>query len=60
MKKLYIIIPVYNEENTLRILFKKVFDIDLSPLGYTKQIIMVNDGSRDKSEEIVHQLIEEY
>ena len=59
MKKLSIIIPVYNEENTLKELVDKVIAVDVSPVGYTKEIILVNDGSKDKSEEIIHQLIKD-
>lgn len=53
MKTLSIIIPVYNEEVTLQELVEKVINTDLSPLRYYKEIILVNDGSKDHSEEII-------
>jgi len=59
MKTLSIIIPVYNEEKTLQQLSQKVFDVDLAPLGYKKQIIFVNDWSEDASEEIIQDIIKE-
>lgn len=59
MKKLSIIIPVYNEEATLRELVEKVINIDLSIIWYNKQIILVNDGSKDSSEEIIHSIIKD-
>lgn len=59
MKKLSIIIPVYNEEPTLKELVDKVIAIDLSSVEYTKQIILINDWSKDKSEEIIYKLIED-
>ena len=60
MKVLSVIIPVYNEEGTLKELVKKVIDTDISSVGYTKQIVLVNDGSKDRSEEIIYELITEF
>ncbi len=60
MKKLSIIIPVYNEEATLEELVEKVIHVDLSSLWYTKQLVLVNDGSRDKSDAIIHHLIAQH
>ncbi|MDP7181036.1 MAG: glycosyltransferase family 2 protein [Candidatus Woesearchaeota archaeon] len=51
--KLSIIIPVYNEEATLLDLLKRVEDVKL-PVD--KEIILVDDGSVDKSKEIMHKL----
>lgn len=48
MKTLSIIIPVYNEEKTVGVLLKKVIDVKL-PLGFKKEIILIDDGSRDKT-----------
>src|SRR3989344_5323269 len=48
--KLSIVIPVYNEERTLRKLISSVESVDL-PLK--KEIILVDDGSKDKSREIL-------
>ena len=45
MKKLTIIIPVYNEEQTIAITLKRVFDIAVP--GWKKEIIVVDDGSID-------------
>ncbi|MBI2631473.1 glycosyltransferase family 2 protein [Candidatus Pacearchaeota archaeon] len=50
MKKLSIIIPVYNEEKTIIQILDKVWDVDLST---GKEIIIVNDGSKDNSEGII-------
>jgi glycosyltransferase involved in cell wall biosynthesis len=46
-KVLSIIVPVYNEENTVLPLLKKVHQVKL--FGLKKQIIVVNDGSTDKT-----------
>ena len=47
MKKLSIIIPVYNEEKNLKKLLKKIDLIKLDRLK--KEIIAVDDGSTDSS-----------
>lgn len=57
MKKLSVIIPVYNEEKTLKELVDKVISVELSSIWYTKEIILINDWSKDKSEDIINQLI---
>ena len=46
--KLTIIIPVYNEINTINILLKKVIEV-----GIDKQIIVVDDFSSDGTREII-------
>ena len=50
MKKISIIIPVYNEEATISRLMKKVLKVKLP---YRKEIIVVNDGSTDKTGKII-------
>ncbi len=48
--KLSIVIPIYNEERTLRKLISAVEAVDLP---FKKEIILVDDGSKDKSREIL-------
>ncbi len=48
-KKVSIVIPVYNEEKTIKKLLAKVNSVDLSSLGIKKEIIVVNDGSKDNT-----------
>jgi glycosyltransferase involved in cell wall biosynthesis len=55
MKKervLSVVIPIFNEERTLQLLLEKVIHAHL-PEGITRQLILVNDCSSDRSEEIV-------
>jgi glycosyltransferase involved in cell wall biosynthesis len=54
--KLTIVIPAYNERRTLRTLLCSVLDVDLAPLGVTKEILVVDDGSTDGTREIVTSL----
>lgn len=53
---LSIIIPVLNEENTIEEILKKVVFAEL-PVGFKKEIIVVDDGSTDKSILKVNSLI---
>lgn len=55
--KLSIIIPVYNEEKTILEVLQIVSQVKLS-IG--KEIIIVNDGSTDKTSEIVKNFIKNY
>lgn len=50
--KLSIVIPVYNEERTLR---KLISDVEAVSLPFKKEIILVDDGSRDRSREILEE-----
>jgi len=49
--KLSIVIPVYNEKNTLEPLVEKVKKVDLGPVE--KEIILVDDASTDGSVELL-------
>lgn len=51
--KVSIIIPVYNEEATLHTLITKVLDAHLPP-GLSKETVIVNDGSTDRTREILN------
>jgi glycosyltransferase involved in cell wall biosynthesis len=51
MKKISIIIPTYNEEKTIEDVLNKVRQV--STLGFEKEIIVIDDGSTDKTEAIV-------
>lgn len=55
--ELSVVIPIYNEEGNLPILYEKLKTV-LEKLGKSYEIIFVNDGSTDKSWEIIKQLAE--
>lgn len=52
MKKITIIVPAYNEELFLGDLLSKLVDISLNKYNFTKEIIVVNDGSTDATLDI--------
>ncbi|PYR78089.1 MAG: hypothetical protein DMF86_06900 [Acidobacteria bacterium] len=53
MKTLSIVIPAYNEERFIGTLLEQIKAVDLAPLGVSKEIIVVDDCSRDRTAEIV-------
>lgn len=54
MKKISIIIPVYNEEKFIKETLKRV--IKANTLGLAKEIIIINDGSTDKTFRILKKI----
>ncbi len=52
--KLSIIIPVFNEEKTVGKILKKVLDLKIA--NVEKEIIVVDDGSTDKTRQILKQI----
>ena len=54
---LSLVIPVYNEEETLPLLFDAVYAA-LEDLPHTWEVILVDDGSADKSVEILREYAE--
>ncbi len=54
---LSIVVPIYNEEENLPILYEKLKKV-LDSIGKSYEIIFVNDGSTDKSWEIIKELAE--
>jgi CTP:molybdopterin cytidylyltransferase MocA len=50
---LSIVIPAYNEERFIGTLLDRIKAVDLTPLGLDKEIIVVDDCSRDRTGEIV-------
>lgn len=56
MQLLSIIIPVYNEENTITLILDKIKNIDL-PKKIEKEVIIVNDCSTDNTSESIKNYI---
>lgn len=50
--KLSVIVPVYNEEKTVKKILNKVKAVKL-PSGLKTEIVVVNDGSKDKTSKIL-------
>jgi glycosyltransferase involved in cell wall biosynthesis len=58
-KKLSVIIPVYNEERTITRILDKVVEVDLVD-NFVKELIIVNDCSKDRSSEVIEQYVTEH
>ncbi|MBI2136975.1 glycosyltransferase family 2 protein [Candidatus Woesearchaeota archaeon] len=56
MRKLSIIIPAYNEERFIAEIIKRVRAVDLRSLKLVKEIVVVDDGSKDKTAAIVSKM----
>lgn len=56
MKKVSIIVPVYNVEKYLKRCLNSLVNQTLTDI----EVILVNDGSKDKSQEIINEFKEKY
>lgn len=59
MKTISIIIPCYNEESNLHSLYEALTSFINSQPNYQRQILMVNDGSKDNTLQIIQQIRKE-
>jgi dolichol-phosphate mannosyltransferase len=57
MPKYSLIIPIYNEEETIPELYRRVSDV-MDSLDDTVELILINDGSRDRSLKLMRELQE--
>lgn len=56
MKKVSIIIPVFNEQEVLPKLYERIEKLMASCQNYEFEILFINDGSKDKSLEIIREM----
>jgi len=55
MKLVSIVIPAYNEAAYIGNLLRTIAQVDTRPLGFEKEILVVNDGSTDSTEALARQ-----
>lgn len=55
MKLISIVVPVYNEEANLQHFYEAISEV-METLSYDFELVFVDDGSQDKSREILHEL----
>jgi glycosyltransferase involved in cell wall biosynthesis len=53
-----VVVPVYNEEENLPVLLREIRET-LDPLGQSYEVVFVDDGSRDRSLEVLKGLLPE-
>ncbi len=58
MKTISVVIPVYNEEKGFKKFYSELLEPELKKLKYNYEVILVDDGSRDKTLEIVQAMAE--
>lgn len=58
MKKISILVPIYNEKNTLKVVLEKIKEASFCNLE--KEIILIDDASNDGTTEILKELENEY
>lgn len=56
MKKVTLLIPVYNEEATLPVLYQRLLELMTRNGGYEWEMLFVNDGSSDRSLDCLRRL----
>ena len=57
MKKISIVVPMYNEEEVAQEFYRRVSSI-LKTISYEYEIVIVNDGSRDNTLKIITDLVQ--
>ncbi|PWN71369.1 glycosyltransferase [Chryseobacterium phosphatilyticum] len=60
MKKISIVIPAHNEEGNVALVHEKIKQVFSGLEHYNFEIIFVNDGSRDNTQEKLEQLSQQY
>ena len=55
MKKVSIIVPCYNEEESIPLFYKEIKKV-FSKINYKLELMFVNDGSKDKTLELIRNL----
>jgi glycosyltransferase involved in cell wall biosynthesis len=52
VRTLSIVIPAYNEERFIATLIDRINAVDLTPLDFVRELLVIDDGSRDRTAEI--------
>jgi len=55
MRKLSVVIPALNEEKSIETVLKAIPKSELNDMGFDVQILVINNGSEDSTEEIARQ-----
>jgi len=50
--KISVVVPAYNEEQFIGALLRKILDVDLTVFSTAKEIIVVDDGSSDRTSKV--------
>ncbi len=53
MKQISLIVPCFNEQDSIRFFVEKVEEIFLQLPNYSYEIVFINDGSKDRTKEVI-------
>lgn len=56
MKKISIVIPMYNEQDVAKECYRRINNVLIDLDRYSSEIIMIDDGSKDKTLEIIEEI----
>ena len=56
MKKISIIVPAYNEEESLPFLYERLTKLIDSIENYEFEVLFINDGSKDRTLELIKEI----
>ena len=60
MKKISVVIPAHNEEGNISLIYHRIKDVFSKLENYRFEIIFVNDGSRDNTQQVIEELAKEH
>jgi glycosyltransferase involved in cell wall biosynthesis len=60
MKKISIIIPVYNEKETILRILEKLEEVNFQAINFEKEVVIIDDGSTDGTRENLKNLESKY
>ena len=58
MANISVVIPIYNEDKSIHMLIKKLMKLKAEPRIDNLEVFFINDGSKDKSLEIIRENIQ--
>src|SRR3990172_1171917 len=50
-----IVAPIYNEEGNIQVLYERIIEV-MDSTGESWELVTINDGSRDRSQELLEEL----
>jgi dolichol-phosphate mannosyltransferase len=53
MRVLSVLVPAFNEDRFIGTLLERIRGVDLEPLGFTRELIVIDDGSTDNTASVV-------
>lgn len=55
MKKISFVVPVFNEEENIHEFYRRLTQV-MAPLPYDYEILFIDDGSKDRTSQLIREL----